>query len=301
MPHTPVLLEEVLSHLAIEPDGLYLDGTVGAGGHAATLLEKLPQARVLGLDRDASAIGEAAGTLRGFEERVTLVNASFGEMDRVAREMGVLGLVNGVLLDLGVSSTQIDTPERGMSYRSEGPLDLRFDRAHGESAADWLARAPAPEISRVLRQYGEVARAGALAAAIDRERRRAPIRTTIDLVEALVRQLKTVQPGLLSKIFQALRIEVNDELGELRRGIDAAAEVLAPRGRFAVIAYHSLEDRLVKRAFRPEAGSRHVPERPQGPWEPVTHRAIRPLPEEVARNPRARSALLRVAQRRPLA
>ena len=295
MAHEPVLVSEVLAHLAVEAEGTYLDGTVGAGGHAAALLEERPRLRVIGLDRDAEAIGEAAGTLRRFGERVTLVHASYAEMERVAREVGVLGSVAGILLDLGVSSTQLDLPERGMSYRSEGPLDLRFDRAHGESAADWIERAPAPEMARVFRQYGEIPRAGALAGAIDRERRRAPIRTTADLAESLRRQLRRVPPDLLSRVFQAIRIEVNDELGELERGLDAARSVLARGGRLAVIAYHSLEDRIVKRTFLPPPASRHAPPREEGPWEPVVRRAIRPTGEEIERNPRARSARLRVA------
>lgn len=298
MAHEPVLVSEVLAHLAVSAEGTYLDGTVGAGGHAAALLERLPQSRVIGLDRDADAIGEAVGTLRRFGERVTLVHASYGEMERVAGEAGVLGSVTGILLDLGVSSTQIDTPERGMSYRSEGPLDLRFDRAQGESAADWLARAPAPELARVFREYGEIARAGALAAAIDRERRRAPIRTTLDLVEATRRQIGSAPPDLLSKIFQAIRLEVNGELAELGRGLEAAASVLRPSGRLAVIAYHSLEDRIVKRTFQPAPALRHLPPRSEGPWARVMGRAIRPGPEEIERNPRSRSARLRVAERR---
>jgi 16S rRNA (cytosine1402-N4)-methyltransferase len=303
--HRPVLLEETLQALAIRRDGVYLDGTFGRGGHARALLARLgPAGRLLALDRDPQAVA-AARPLAEADPRFEIVHAPFSRAADAARERGLLGAVDGLLLDLGVSSPQLDEPGRGFSFLADGPLDMRMDTSSGESAQEWLARAPAAEIARVLHEYGEERFSRRIARAIVRARGETPIASTRRLAEIAAGACPTREPGKhpATRTFQAIRIQVNRELDELRACLASVCELLAAGGRLAVISFHSLEDRIVKRFIRDEARG---PQLPKG--VPVTAAAtvgrLRPLgkpifasPEEVAVNPRARSAVLRVAER----
>lgn len=287
-----------------------VDGTVGGGGHAEAILRLIgPTGILLGLDVDEEALAAAAARLASHGDRVRLVRASFRELGSVLHNLG-WNRVDAVLLDLGVSSRQLDAPQRGFRFSEETadvtPLDMRMDQRLVTTAADLLEQAPAGEIERWLRVYGELPGAARLAREIDRTRRTAPLRTVRDLLRAVERsgvgRGRRHHPATL--VFQALRIAVNDELGALDAGLDAAIGALAPGGRLAVIAYHSLEDRLVKRRFRAEARGCICP--PRQPvcscdraarLRVVTARAVRPDAEEQRANPRARSARLRVAER----
>lgn len=310
--HEPVLLAECLEHAGrgARPGGIVLDGTLGDGGHAEALLRRsAPDGRLVGLDRDPDALARARARLAPFGARALLVHASFAEMERVLAERGV-GRVDAVLLDLGVSSPQLDVPARGFRFAEataeETPLDMRMDPGGGPSAADLLRDADEATLARWFREYGELPGAGRLARAIAHERRRRPLRTAADLLRAVresgVGRGRRHHPATLA--FQALRIAVNDELAALETALDQAPAVLRPGGRVLVIAYHSLEDRAVKRRFVAlERGCVCPPELPvcrcgRVPLlRRVTRRAIRPGAEELRRNPRARSARLRVAER----
>lgn len=288
--HRPVLLDEAVEALNIRPDGCYLDATFGRGGHAAAILERLgPQGRLLALDRDPQAVAAGEKRFAG-EGRLTLVNEDFAQMHAVAEARGLTGRIHGVLMDLGVSSPQLDDPARGFSFLRDGPLDMRMDPRRGESAAAWLARADEAEIARVIKDYGEERYARRIARAIVAARNagRAPA-TTGELAalvaEAVPRQERHKHPA--TRTFQAIRIHVNRELEALAAGLEQALALLAPGGRLAVISFHSLEDREVKRFLR---------ESPE--FEPLFKKPVVPRPEEVAENPRARSAKLRVGVRR---
>lgn len=311
-PHVPVLLGPILETVA-PVRGLWLDGTFGAGGYARALLEA-GAARVIGVDRDPTVFELARGWAGAWGERLVLVEGRFGDLDRIAAEHAGAPL-HGVVLDLGVSSMQLDRPERGFSFLREGPLDMRME-ASGPSAADLVATASEAELADILHHYGEERAARRIARAIVAAREEAPITTTARLAAIVESCLPPARPGQAhpaTRSFQAIRIAVNDELGQLVAGLEAAERALAPGGWLAVVTFHSLEDRIVKRflargAGRAGAASRHAPEAPaEVPrWEPVTRRAITPTPEEVAANPRARSARLRIARRsaapaRPLA
>ena len=305
--HRPVLLEEAVAALRVVPGGCYLDGTFGRGGHSAAILERLgPEGCLLAFDRDEEAI--AHGRERwGADRRLHLERASFATLAEVAERYGVTGKVNGVLLDLGVSSPQLDDPARGFSFQQEGPLDMRMDRSSGPSAADWLAAAPEAEIARILREYGEERFARRIARAIVERRKERPLRTTRELAELVAGAVPVRERHKhpATRTFQAIRIQVNRELEALRQGLEAAVQVLAPAGRLVVISFHSLEDRIVKRFLR-EQSQGHQP--PRG--VPVTADRLEPGPlrlvgkpvragtAEVAANPRARSAIMRVAERR---
>ncbi len=293
--------------LAVHPDGLYVDATFGRGGHTGAILERLgPEGRVFALDRDPAAIAHAREAFAG-ESRLSVVQAAFSRLAECTREWGVFGRIDGVLLDLGVSSPQLDDPDRGFSFLRDGPLDMRMDPTQGESAAHWLARASVDEIVRVLRQYGEERFARRIARAIDAARREAPIETTARLAEVVAAAVPSREPGRhpATRTFQALRIQVNGELQELAAALPQALEVLAPRGRLVVISFHSLEDRLVKRFLQQEArGDRFppdlaVPASALSPTVRLLGKAVRPSTREVAENPRARSAVLRGAERLP--
>jgi 16S rRNA (cytosine1402-N4)-methyltransferase len=298
--HVPVLLDEVLSALAIKSDGVYVDATFGRGGHARAILERLgPDGRLLMMDRDPAAI-EHAHREFGADPRVAIRHANFSELGEwdATRE----GL-DGVLLDLGVSSPQLDDAARGFSFQSDAPLDMRMDPATGESAAGFLARADEGEIADVLFRYGEERMSRRIARAIVARRATAPIRGTRELAElverALGRRERNKHPA--TRTFQALRRKVNDEPGSLERALPAAAAALKPGGRLAVISFHSLEDRTVKQFIR---GAQPAPVRRGLPVPPVAAPPLRdvaraqvPDDEEIARNPRARSAVLRVAER----
>jgi 16S rRNA (cytosine1402-N4)-methyltransferase len=293
--HVPVLLDEVVAWLQPRAGGRYLDATVGNGGHAAAILgASAPDGRLLGLDADPAAVEVARARLSDFGDRATIVNASFREMDRVVEEQG-FGSVDGIVMDLGISSRQLDVGGRGFTFRYDEPLDMRFDPTRGESAADLLNRADEAEIADILYQYGEEYKSRRVARAIVRQRERAPITTTRDLVHAVESALgpKRGHTHPATKSFQALRIAVNDELGALEQTLPIAASLLAPGGRLAVIAFHSLEDRRVKQLLR--AGGT-----PDAPLAELTRKPIVPSPEEAARNSRARSAKLRIAERKPI-
>ena len=298
--HTTVLLAEAVDALVHTPDGLYVDGTFGRGGHARAILARLsPQGRLVAFDKDPQAI-EAGAALH--DARLRLLHASFAGMRQVLAQLGI-AQVQGVLLDLGVSSPQIDTPERGFSFRFDAPLDMRMDTTRGETAADFLARADERQLTQVIRDYGEERFAFQVAKAIVARRQSgAVIRSTGELADIVAGAVKTREPGQnpATRTFQALRIHVNAELEELEQGLSAALELLAPQGRLAVISFHSLEDRIVKAFIARE--SRDEPDRraPFAPPRPSRLMALgrrRASAAEVVANPRARSAMLRVAER----
>ncbi len=307
-PHLPVMLAETLAVLAPRPGGLYVDGTLGAGGHAAAILNACaPDGRLLGLDRDPAALELAAERLGGLGGRVVLRRESFDRMGEAMRETGV-GKADGILLDLGVSSMQLDQPGRGFSFRHDAPLDMRMG-PEGASAAELLADLDENALARLLREYGEEPFARVIARALTRARASAPIATTgrlAALVEAALpaaeRRKRKLHPA--TQVFQALRIAVNDELGRLDRFLAGLPAWLTPGGRVAVISYHSLEDRRVKRALAGLARPCTCPPRlavcacGRKPLvELLTPKALRAGAAEVEANPRARSARLRAAAR----
>ena len=299
--HTTVLLEEAVAALVTDPDGLYVDGTYGRGGHARAVLARLgPAGRLVAFDKDPEAVAAAmSGEGAIADPRFTIHHASFASM---AGHLG--GPVAGVLLDLGVSSPQIDNPARGFSFRFDGPLDMRMDSSRGESAADFLARADERHIAQVIRDYGEERFAVSIAKAIVARRLGGQaLRTTAELAELVARSVRTREAGQdpATRTFQALRILVNAELEELESGLGAALSLLAPGGRLAVISFHSLEDRIVKTFIQHE--SRAEVDR-RAPFAPPTRALrlqalarIKPSVGEIRANPRSRSAVLRVAER----
>ena len=303
--HTPVLLDEVLAGLAVKADGRYCDATFGRGGHAAAILGQLgPAGRLCGIDRDPAAI--TAGRERfAAESRLTLVRGSFGRLEERVRAAGWEGELQGVLLDLGVSSPQLDEAGRGFSFMQDGPLDMRMDNESGLSAAQWLARASEREIADVLFRLGEEKFSRRIARAIVAARAATPIGTTRQLAEIAAGAVPTREPGKhpATRTFQAIRIHVNRELEEVEAALPQAVNLLAPGGRLCVISFHSLEDRLVKRFMRREAqGDPIYAELPDVPPHArprlqLIGGAVMPGDAEIARNPRARSAVLRVAER----
>lgn len=301
--HLPVLLTEAVSALAVKPSGIYVDATFGRGGHSLAILEKLDSAgRLLALDRDPAAI--AAG-MNIADTRFTLVHAAFSQLDEVLTAQGI-AQVDGILLDVGVSSPQLDDPSRGMSFRFDAPLDMRMDTTQGETAADWLARAEQREIEEVIRDYGEERFAHALAKAIVAARSEQRISSTGQLATLVAAVVRTREPGQhpATRTFQALRIHVNRELEELSLTLPQALGRLQPGGRLVVISFHSLEDRIVKRFMRdaaqPPQPPKGVPIRAVDLPAPVMQLIGKPVKAgaaEVATNPRARSAVLRVAEK----
>ena len=294
--HLPVLLEEVLTWLAPKPAGLYCDATLGLGGHARWVLERsAPDGRLVGIDRDPAALEAARATLQPFGDRVTLVHARFSQAREVLERLGMVP-VDGFLIDLGVSSPQLDRPERGFSFRNDGPLDMRMDPTTGESAADLLRRVDEAELCDIIRQYGEERHAARVARAIVDARRAGDLDTTGKLATLVARAIPRHEYGKnpATRTFQALRIAVNQELDELERFLAVAADCLRPGGRLCVIAFHSLEDRIVKRRFRALAGKDGG-----GPaiLRILTKHVVQAGGAERARNPRARSAHLRAAER----
>ena len=306
--HVPVLAGEVLAHLVFPPNRVLrlIDGTVGGGGHSALLLEKYPNLELLGIDRDDAALAKARERLAFAGGRVRLVRGNYSELAARAAEAG-WEKVDGILLDIGVSSPQLDQPERGFSWRADGPLDMRMDRRSILTASRLLNTAPEAELERILREYGEVAKSRKLAAAIVTQRVIRPFAMTSDFVSLCDEVLGKSRPGQLpapTLPFQALRIAVNDELGELERALPAAVKLLNRGGRIAVISFHSLEDRIVKNFFRDEAASCVCP-----PGLPVcvcgkvstlkiiTRKALTAGPDELERNRRSACAKLRVAEK----
>jgi 16S rRNA (cytosine1402-N4)-methyltransferase len=303
--HVPVMLAEVLASLAPQEGATYLDATFGGGGYARAILESAPGCTVFAIDRDPDAIARGAALAQRFAGRLHLIEGRFGDMLSLLRDRGIAAL-DGVVMDLGVSSFQLDQAERGFSFRADGPLDMRMEKS-GPSAADLVNSLQERDLADIIFRFGEERFARRIARAIVARRAEAPFTTTADLA-ALVRRAVPRDPSGIdgaTRSFQALRIAVNDELGEVERGIAAAMELLAPGGRLVVVAFHSLEDRIVKQAMAAASGrggaSRHDPAALSGRAKPAFHlltpRALRPQDAECSANPRARSARLRSIER----
>ena len=301
--HIPVLLDAVLAALAPRDDAVYVDATFGGGGYSEAILGAA-RCRVFGIDRDPDAVARGEALAARYGGRLTLIAGPFGDMERLLGPHSP-GPIAGIAFDLGVSSMQLDEAGRGFSFRQDGPLDMRMSRA-GESAAELLARLSERELAALIRDLGEERFARRIARAVAAAQRRAPIGTTGALAEIVRAAIPRREPGLdpATRTFQALRIAVNDELGELDRGLAAAERLLMPGGRLAVVSFHSLEDARVKSFLRRRSevarGSRHLPPRLAGSAASFTllsRRPVRPAAAEIARNPRARSARLRAAER----
>ena len=300
-----MLLEEVLQALKLRENGIYVDATCGRGGHTRAILERLgSQGRVLAFDRDPDAVTAVRQRL-ATDSRLDLQHARFSQLQSLLTAHGLHGRVHGILFDLGVSSPQLDAPQRGFSFRHDGPLDMRMDPTAGMSAAQWLHSAPEEEIVRVLHEYGEERYARRIARTIVRERAESPIATTRQLAEVIARAVPTRERSKdpATRSFQAIRIFINRELDELRQVLPQAVAALAPGGRIAVISFHSLEDRLTKHFLRTEAKGIELPlGLPVRAYDTrarlrLVGKAMRAGDEETRRNPRARSATLRVAER----
>ncbi|WP_413740067.1 16S rRNA (cytosine(1402)-N(4))-methyltransferase RsmH [Sodalis sp. RH14] len=307
--HTTVLLDEAVNGLNLRPNGIYIDGTFGRGGHSRLILSQLgAEGQLLAIDRDPQAI-EAARAID--DPRFSVIHGPFSAIADYMSERGLTGRVDGILLDLGVSSPQLDDPLRGFSFMRDGPLDMRMDTSRGLSAAEWLAKAGADDIAWVLKTFGEERFAKRIAEAIVEKSKQSPMTRTHELAELIVNaspfREKHKHPATRS--FQAIRIYINSELEELERALDSALGVLAPGGRLSVISFHSLEDRLVKRFIRDHSRGPQVPARMplteaqiaeqggQAQLKPVGK--MQPSEREVADNPRARSSVLRFAERLP--
>jgi 16S rRNA (cytosine1402-N4)-methyltransferase len=285
--HSTVMREELVRALAPRPGGVYVDATLGGGGHTVGLLEAEPKARVIAMDRDREAIAAATERLAPVADRVTFVHSAFS---RVREELADRGIdqVDGLLADLGVSSPQLDDAERGMSFRREGPIDMRMDPESGETALELIDRTSDEDLANIIFQYGDERRSRRIARSIKKALAGGELRTTLDLRRAVVRAVGPARIGGVdpaTRTFQALRIAVNGELDELQHLLSALPDRIKPAGRVAILSFHSLEDRAVKRAFA------------AGPWILYTKKPLVPSDEECARNPRARSAKLRVAIR----
>jgi 16S rRNA (cytosine1402-N4)-methyltransferase len=303
--HAPVLVEEAVAGLNVQADGIYLDATFGRGGHSRAVLERLgPGGRLLALDRDPDAVAAASAIV---DRRFEIRHSPFSALPAVLAEAGI-DRVDGMLFDLGISTPQIDTPARGFSFRSDGPLDMRMDTTRGITAARWLNAADEREIAEVIDGYGEERFAKRIARAIVAARAQQPIQSTRQLGVLVAKAVGTREPGQdpATRTFQAVRIHVNQELAELERVLPRTIPLLNPRGRIAVISFHSLEDRIVKRFFRAaeqpgdDPALKRLPIRARDLPQPLlfrVSRAIKPGAAEVARNPRARSAVLRIAER----
>lgn len=303
--HVPVLLEPVLDGLGIREDGLYVDGTFGRGGHSRAILDRLGEnGRLIAIDRDPAAIASAPPGLTS-DTRFELVRGDIAQLGRIVRARNGDGQVDGILFDLGVSSPQLDEAERGFSFLRDGPLDMRMDPDHGEAASDWLARVDEKELVKTLKQYGEEREARRIARAIVSARARAPITRTTELagiVEGVVpRRDRKIHPA--TRTFQAIRIAVNDELGQLETALTASVDLLRRGGRLCVISFHSLEDRLVKRFMRDASREpeqyRGMPSIPDAyrPKLRLVGKAIAASEGEVEANVRSRSARLRIAEK----
>ena len=304
--HYSVLLNETIEQLHIRPDGIYVDGTLGGGGHSLEICRHLTTGRLIGIDQDADAIAAATERLKDYADRVTIVRSNYAQMADVLKNLGI-EKVDGIILDLGVSSFQLDTPERGFTYRSEdAPLDMRMDTTRGETAAEWLARADEADLREVIKTYGEERFAKQIAAAIVATRAEVPLTTTGELSRLVAKHVHTREKGQdpATRTFQAIRIFINRELDELTAVLPQIIPRLTEGGRIAVISFHSLEDRIVKNFLRDAATTDTFPS-----WVPVRAadlpaapialegKAQRASAAEVKANPRARSAIMRVATR----
>jgi 16S rRNA (cytosine1402-N4)-methyltransferase len=292
--HQPVLLEEALSVLQIRPGGVYVDGTFGQGGHTQGILNQLGDSGyLLSLDKDPEAARYAQFKYK-HNACFQLCQASFSQLKEYAIQYSIAGKINGILLDLGTSSTQLDQPERGFSFYKEGPLDMRMDPTQGKPASDWIAKASIEEMASIFKEYGEERWAKRIALAIDQERKRQPIETTLHLAhivkQAHPRWTHRIHPA--TRVFQAIRIYINQELKELAQCLSQSIEVLAPGGRLAIITFHSLEAREVKHFVRSNISA--YSDNPTIRWQ---HTGIKPSAEEISTNPRARSAILRVIEK----
>ena len=305
--HKPVLLDECIEALAIRPDGIYLDGTLGGAGHSLEIVKHLRSGRLIGVDRDQTALNAAGKRLAEYLPRVTLVHSNFAELDRILDGLGI-DAVDGMLFDLGVSSPQLDDALRGFSYMADAPLDMRMDRDEPLTAGEVVNLWPQEELRRILYEYGEERYAPQIAAAIVRCREKKPIATTLELVDvirgAMPPQALREKQHPAKRSFQAIRIAVNDELGSVSRMMKTAIRRLKPQGRLAVITFHSLEDRIVKNEMQQAArGCTCPPEFPvcvcgkKPQIRLVTRKPVVSGPEELEQNPRARSAKLRVAEK----
>lgn len=302
--HQPVLLEEAVEALQIKPDGIYLDGTFGRGGHSRAVLARLTeQGRLLSLDRDPDAVA-AGAELAKEDSRFRIDQGNYAEMEHHVLAWGLEEGLDGILLDIGVSSPQLDDPDRGFSFMEEGPLDMRMNPNEGVSAAEWLNDASEREMARVFWEYGEERFARRIARSIVMTRQQKRLETTAQLAQLIEgtvgRREKNKHPA--TRCFQAIRIHVNNELASLKEGLAAAIRWLRPGGRLVVISFHSLEDRLVKRtireAARPGVVRRNIPEHPaHKPTIKAVGKAIRPSERELSANPRARSAVMRIAEK----
>lgn len=305
--HITVLLEEAVEALALRADGCYMDGTFGRGGHSRLILSRLgPDGRLLGFDKDPQAIATGQ-TLAAEDGRFVIVQRSFAELGSEAQERGLAGKVSGILLDLGVSSPQLDDPERGFSFMNDGPLDMRMDPTRGVSAAEFIATAPAEEIARVFKEYGEERFAKRMANAVVQRREVQPFERTADLAEVLKVANPAWEKGKnpATRAFQGLRIHVNNELGDLEAGLEAALDALEIGGRLVVISFHSLEDRIVK-LFMRKLAKGEADNMPRN--LPIQYKAFEPKirihgkaqfasDTETKANPRSRSAVMRVAEK----
>ena len=305
--HVSVLLDECLEGLAIKPDGIYVDGTLGGAGHSSQIAKRLTTGRLIGIDRDSVALKAAGERLAPYADRVTLVHSNFCEIAQVLKDLNIDG-VDGILLDLGVSSPQLDDGSRGFSYMADAPLDMRMNREDRLTAYEVVNQWPREELRRILFDYGEERYAPLIAAAIERKRAEKPIETTLELVDvirsAMPPQALREKQHPAKRSFQAIRIAVNDELGSVERMLAAAVDRLNPGGRLAVITFHSLEDRIVKNAMQQAArGCTCPPEFPvcvcgnEPKVKVLTRKPIVSGARELEENPRARSAKLRVCQR----
>lgn len=305
--HLSVMLQETVEALAVKPGGCYVDGTLGSAGHAVEVLKRAgATGRLLGIDRDPEALSRSRARLSEISGTVCLAHGGHGELYRIAKENG-FEQVDGILLDLGVSSDQLDTPERGFSFRFDGPLDMRMDSTRGESAADVIAQAGEHELATLFWELGEEQQSRRIAKAIVHERVSGAITTTAQLVEVVSRAVggKKGPKNPATKVFQALRMRVNRELEDLKQALEAGLNLLKPQGRFAVITFESLTDRLVKHTFAAhvgkwrslqQGGEEWIGALPAAEW--VTRHAVVPTAEEMDANPRSRSAKLRVILRK---
>ncbi|MDD8060315.1 MULTISPECIES: 16S rRNA (cytosine(1402)-N(4))-methyltransferase RsmH [Shewanella] len=304
--HLSVLLNETVEGLNIQSDGIYIDGTFGRGGHSRHVLSHLgANGRLIAIDRDPQAI-EAAKQFAD-DSRFQIVHGGFGQLAQYVEELGLTGKINGVLLDLGVSSPQLDDAERGFSFLRDGPLDMRMDNSQGQTAAQWIARAEIEDMAWVFKTYGEEKNARHIARCIAADREKTPFLRTKDLADLIARITKNKERNKhpATRVFQAIRIYINSELEQIDQALEGALTVLAPQGRLSVISFHSLEDRMVKRFIRRHSQGESVPH-----GLPITEaeinksrklkaigKAMKPSDVELEQNPRARSSVLRVAER----